>query len=192
MSKINSLDLLHAIREIPKSVIKSNEKLVLFTLLACINGDNLTWHSMESIAKLACLSPRCVTTQLHSLAKKQLIKILPPKTYGTYSTNHYNLNTDQILLYLRRSPRAPQARPPANGATDHLQNLHRPPAPFAGDHLHHLHTKKEIEEERRRSAARAVPSGVASASVKKMTPEEIEADFQEKLRQLKAVHGDRS
>lgn len=98
--KFSTTDLLHAIREIPKNLINSGERLALVMLLACMNADNETWHSVESIAEFTSMGLSTFKRHLKAIEKKKFIIVDRPSSHYTHGvTNHYHLNLDYILSF---------------------------------------------------------------------------------------------
>lgn len=97
--KFSTTDLLHAIREIPKTLISRAEKYILMVLLSCMNTNNETWYGMESIAEYACMGLSTALRSLRTLEKKKFITVERPAIYTHHQTNKYHLNLEYILSF---------------------------------------------------------------------------------------------
>lgn len=97
--KFSTTELLHAIREIPKSLLNYTEKHLLTILLSCMNASNTSWHSIDVLTDYSCMSYRSVRRYIQSLAQKNFIFIDRPSLYTHHVTNTYHLNVELILSF---------------------------------------------------------------------------------------------
>jgi hypothetical protein len=91
MADFNVLHLLWAIRDIPSSVLNVQEKIILYTLLSCVNKDNICWHSQITLSKMCSLSETSVKKYTKTLSQKGFIKISMPAQYNRANSNQYSL-----------------------------------------------------------------------------------------------------
>lgn len=153
----NSNELLFSIREIPSTVICHYEKTILFILLSCMNSNNDTWYSMESISNFSCICLNTVRKYLRSLIKKQFIFVDKPGYYTHNTPNHYHLNINLIKSYHPHRV-IPISKSPPPGDTDMAKKDTLFPkvgitpctlsvSPGAPDRVHPMHPKKDIKKE---------------------------------------------
>lgn len=95
----NTLHLLWAIRDIPKSDINGMEKSLLTILLSCSGASNVSWHSLTRIAKMSGFARSTVAKYLATLEQKQFIKVKHAIRPAQGNSNQYSLNNEKIMHY---------------------------------------------------------------------------------------------
>lgn len=151
--KFSTTELLHAIREIPKSLITSGEKLVLVTLLACMNAENETWYGSETMAAFSSLAVSTFKKHLYAIEKKKFIIVERPIHSTHNCTNHYHLNLDLILSFHVNSSRPDSVCDLSTGKK--VASVFRMPSrPDSVCHRVRIpDTKKDIKKERKKERA---------------------------------------
>jgi hypothetical protein len=161
--EVNSIKLLHAIRQIPATLISANEKYILTIILSCINIDNITWHSMDIIAEFACVSRWTISRHIKTLEDKKFISIVKPNHYTHDETNHYSLNIDLILSFSVDKSRSKLLHDPKvalQSATQYTQvALQVAPSRVADCNAlyNEVEEKRRKKEERKRAREKRVP-----------------------------------
>lgn len=94
---ISDLDILWAIRDIPKSILCNTQKGILCMLLACIGNNSSCYYNMDQLINILGLSLTPMRNQLHELEDRMFIKITRPAKYYRGAANEYSLNYELIL-----------------------------------------------------------------------------------------------
>lgn len=96
---ISDLDLIWAIRDIPKHILCIKLKCVLYTFVSLIGNSKNEWYykSIPSLANLMGYNDRRLPALLNQLEDLGFIFINRPASYKKGNTNEYKLNYNLIL-----------------------------------------------------------------------------------------------
>lgn len=92
-------EVLWAIRDTPRKILKSNLKSVLYTMVLTIGNNHKDWfyHSNKQWSEKVGCCPRVVPDLMHRLEDLEYISIQPPAYYGNGDANEYKLNYLKII-----------------------------------------------------------------------------------------------
>jgi AraC-like DNA-binding protein len=94
---ISDLDILWAIRDIPKSILNSSRKGILSMFIAIIGQNERCTYSMAELEdKLGC-TDRSLRENFHYLEEINFLIIERPSHYVKGAVNHYKINYEKIL-----------------------------------------------------------------------------------------------
>lgn len=92
------LNIIWAIRDIPRHILNSSQKGILTMLLVTIGKNKKCHFSMKQLQDKLGSNERTLREQLHYLEEKDFIKIIRPETYKNGECNEYSVNIEHILL----------------------------------------------------------------------------------------------
>lgn len=94
---ISDLQILWAIRDIPKSILNLSQKGILAMFLAAIGNREYLFGDLKDLVNIFGLSERRLPAHFHTLEELDFIHIKRPRHYKMKETNEYRMNYVKIL-----------------------------------------------------------------------------------------------
>lgn len=95
--EINDLEILWAIRDIPKSILNLQRKGILLIFAACIGENEFCYYTMKQLQEKMGASERSLRDHFHYLEERGFLIIHRPKRYKNKDANQYSLNFNLII-----------------------------------------------------------------------------------------------
>lgn len=96
-SKINDLDILWAIRDIPRHELSITKKGILSMFLACIGNRGTCHYNLDQLQEIMGIGQTGLRENLYWLEEKGYLKITRPAQYKRGAANEYSLNYELII-----------------------------------------------------------------------------------------------
>lgn len=95
----SDLDIIWAIRDIPKKILDIKLKSVLYTFVALIGNSTNEWYykGLDDLAEIIGMQKRRLPSLLYKLEDSDFLLINRPKKYLKGMTNEYQLNYELIV-----------------------------------------------------------------------------------------------
>jgi len=95
----SDLDIIWAIRDIPKSILNIKLKSILYTFVALIGNSTNEWHykSLDDLAEIIGIHKSNLSALLYAIEDLDFLKIKRPAKYLKGMSNEYQLNYELIV-----------------------------------------------------------------------------------------------